>query len=114
MVAQRSRVFRGRTAERDQVDRFLERVRAGESAALVVRGEAGIGKTALLDQCVAHAAGFHVVRIAGMESEMELPFAGLHQLCAPMLQEVERLPGPQQNALRVAFGLVSGDPLTAS
>ena len=109
MVAQRSRVFRGRTAERDRGDRLLETVRAGESAALVLRGEAGIGKTALLEHCVAQASGFQVVRVAGVESEMELPFAGLHQLCAPMLAEVEGLLGPQQSALRVAFGLVSGD-----
>jgi hypothetical protein len=88
---------------------LLEKVRAGESAALVVRGEAGIGKTALLEEYVGQASGFQVARIAGIESEMELPFSGLHQLCAPMLAELERLPAPQQNALRVAFGLASGD-----
>jgi DNA-binding CsgD family transcriptional regulator len=109
MAAHSSSVFRGRTAERDQLRRLLDRARAGESAALVVRGEAGIGKTALLNDCVGLATGFHVARIAGVESEMELPFAGLHQLCAPLLADVERLPDPQQNALRVAFGLVSGD-----
>jgi hypothetical protein len=74
-----------------------------------VRGEAGIGKTALLDHCVRQASGFQIVRIAGMQSEMELPFAGLHQLCVPVLAQVERLPGPQQNAIRVAFGLDLGD-----
>jgi DNA-binding CsgD family transcriptional regulator len=109
MPARRSPVFRGRTSERDQLRGLLEKVRGGESAAVVVRGEAGIGKTALIDHCVEQAAGFHVVRIAGAESEMELPFAGLHQLCAPMLPQVESLPEPQQNALRVAFGLLSGD-----
>jgi hypothetical protein len=91
------------------LDQLLDTVRAGESAALVVRGEAGIGKTALLDHCVRQASGFQIVRIAGMQSEMELPFAGLHQLCAPVLAQVERLPGPQQNAIRVAFGLDLGD-----
>jgi DNA-binding CsgD family transcriptional regulator len=109
MPARRSPVFRGRTSERDQLRGLLEKVRGGESAAVVVRGEAGIGKTALIDHCVEQAAGFNVVRIAGAESEMELPFAGLHQLCAPMLPQVESLPEPQQNALRAAFGLVSGD-----
>jgi DNA-binding CsgD family transcriptional regulator len=89
--------------------RLLDKARSGESAALVVRGEAGIGKTALLDQCAERASGFQVARVAGMQSEMELPFAGLHQLCAPMLAQVAALPGPQQNALRVAFGLMAGD-----
>ena len=89
--------------------RLLDQVRSGESAALVVRGEAGIGKTALLDQSAERAWGFQVARIVGMQSEMELPFAGLHQLCAPMLTELVVLPAPQQNALRVAFGLMAGD-----
>ena len=109
MAAVRSPDFRDRTAERDQLDRLLQMVRGGESAALVVRGEAGIGKTALLDQCAGRAAGFRLARIAGMQSEMELPFAGLHQLCAPMLAELEDLPEPQRDALQVAFGLTSGD-----
>ena len=102
-------VFRGRTSERGQLDRLLAKVLTGESAAVVLRGEAGIGKTALLDHCVGQATGFSVVRVAGAESEMELPFAGLHQLCAPMLTNVASLPEPQQNALRVAFGLTSGE-----
>lgn len=110
MLAQSSPAFRGRLEERDHLTTLLEKVRAGESAALVVRGEAGIGKTALLEQCIATASGFQVARIAGTESEMELPFAGLHQLCASMLAEAERVPGPQQNALRVAFGLTAGEP----
>jgi hypothetical protein len=92
-------VFRGRTSERGQLDRLLGKVLAGESAAVVLRGEAGIGKTALLDHCVGQATAFSVVRVAGAESEMELPFAGLHQLCAPMLTNVASLPEPQQNAL---------------
>ncbi len=110
MAPQRPPVFRGRTTERERLSRLLDRARGGESAALVVRGEAGIGKTALLDYCAGEASDFQVVRVAGVESEMELPFAGLHQLCAPMLAAVYLLPEPQQNALRVAFGLMSGDP----
>src|ERR1700761_3342424 len=110
MTAQAESVFRGRSAEQDQLQRLLDRARAGESAALVVRGEAGIGKTALLDYCVGIAAGFQVARITGMQSEMELPFAGLHQLCAPVLDQLDALPNPQQHALQVAFGLVVGDP----
>ena len=109
MAAERVPVFRDRTAERDQLDRLLQMVRRGESAALIVRGEAGIGKTALLDQGAGRAADFRLARIAGMESEMELPFAGLHQLCAPMLAAAENLPEPQRDALQVAFGLTSGN-----
>jgi DNA-binding CsgD family transcriptional regulator len=110
MAAHRSPVFQGRSTELDRLGWVLDKVRAGESAALVVHGEAGIGKTALLDYCAGQASGFQIARIAGMQSEMELPFAGLHQLCAPMLAEVERLPDPQRNALRVALGLMSGTP----
>ena len=108
MADKPSAVFRGRATEWHQVRRLLERVSAGESAALVVRGEAGIGKTALLDHCTGQASAFRTVRISGMQSEMELPFAGLHQLCAPMFSEVGSLPEPQQNALQVAFGLTTG------
>jgi DNA-binding CsgD family transcriptional regulator len=109
MAAGRSPLFLGRTSEQDQLIRLLDKVRSGESAALVVRGEAGIGKTALMDHWAVQASDFQIVRIAGVQSEMELPFAGLHQLCAPMLAAGRRLPGPQQNALRVAFGLLSSD-----
>jgi predicted ATPase len=108
-AVRRSPAFGGRTTERDQLARLLDQVRSRESAALVLRGEAGIAKTALLDQCAERASAFRVARIAGMQSEMELPFEGLHQLCAPMFAQVEALPDPQQNALRVAFGLVAGD-----
>jgi hypothetical protein len=83
-------------------------VRAGESRVLLVRGEAGVGKTALLDYLVERASGCRVARAAGVQSEMELPFAGLQQLCAPMLDRLERLPGPQRDALSVAFGLSAG------
>jgi DNA-binding CsgD family transcriptional regulator len=108
MAAQRSPVFRGRASECEVLDRLLEQVRGGASAALVVRGEAGVGKTALLRHCARQAAGFRIAQIAGVESEMELPFAGLHQLCGPMLDWLDPLPEPQQKALRVAFGLASG------
>ncbi|HEY6886580.1 MAG TPA: ATP-binding protein, partial [Solirubrobacter sp.] len=108
MFARRPPVLLGRAVERSVLDGLLERVRGGHSAVLVVRGEAGVGKTLLLQYCSRQAAGFRVARIAGVESEMELPFAGLHQLCAPMLDRLDALPPPQQDALRVAFGLASG------
>jgi DNA-binding CsgD family transcriptional regulator len=91
------------------LDRQLQRVRAGESSVLVVRGEAGVGKTALLEYVAERASGCRIARIAGVESEMELAFAGLHQLCAPMLDGLDGLPGPQRNALRAAFGMQDGD-----
>jgi DNA-binding CsgD family transcriptional regulator len=75
---------------------------------LVLRGESGIGKTALLEYVCERASGCRIDRCAGVESEMELAFAGLHQLCAPMLDQLERLPGPQRDALQVAFGLCEG------
>src|SRR4051795_11880268 len=108
MVGRRPSVLLGRADERALLDRLLENVRAGQSAVLVVRGEAGVGKTALLHYCARQASGFHVARIAGVESEMELPFAGLHQLCAPLLGRLGALPQPQQAALGVALGRSSG------
>ena len=101
-------MLRGRHHEREVLDRLLRRVRAGESSVLVVRGEAGVGKTALLEYVAERASACRVVRVAGVESEMELAFAGLHQLCAPMLDGLDGLPGPQRDALRVAFGLQDG------
>ena len=98
----------GRSAEGARLDRLLADARAGQSAVLVLRGEPGIGKTALLGYAAERAAGFQVVRAAGVESEMELPFAGLHQLCGPMLGGLGRLPPPQRDALGTAFGLSSG------
>jgi len=103
------RPLRGRSSQRELLDRLLENVRDGQSAVLVIRGEAGIGKTALLQEWAQRASGFRVTRIAGVESEMELPFAGLHQLCAPLLGRLDTLPEPQQAALRVALGLSTGD-----
>ena len=97
-----------RDAERDTLDRLIAAVRAGESRALVVSGEAGVGKTALLDYLAEQASGCRVVRIAGVQSEMELAFAALHQLCAPLLDSLTRLPIPQRDALRIAFGTGSG------
>ena len=91
------------------MDRLLEDVHGSQSAVLVIRGEAGIGKTALLRHCARTACGFRVAQIAGIESEMELPFTGLHQLCAPLLSGLDALPAPQQDALRVALGLSAGD-----
>src|SRR6202047_1029448 len=98
----------GRLSERGVLDRFVAGVRAGESRALVVRGEPGAGKTVLLDYLAGRAAGCRVVRAVGVESEMELAFAGLHQLLASMLDRLDRLPGPQREALRTAFGLSAG------
>jgi DNA-binding CsgD family transcriptional regulator len=100
----------GRRAERDVLDRMLEAVRAGESRALVVRGEPGVGKTALLEYLAgrAPAAGCRVATAAGFQSEMELAFAALHRLCAGMLDRLERLPVPQRDALRTAFGMGAG------
>ena len=97
-----------RAAERDHFDRLVAAVRAGESRALVVSGEAGVGKTALLDYLAGNASGCRVVRTAGCQSEMELAFAALHQLCAPLLDALTRLPVPQRDALRIAFGMGSG------
>jgi DNA-binding CsgD family transcriptional regulator len=98
----------GRRAECGVLDRLVAAVRAGESRALVVRGEPGVGKTALLEYLAGQASGCRVVRAVGVQSEMELAFAVLHQLCAPMLGRLERLPAPQRDALRIAFGLSAG------
>jgi len=99
-----------RRGERAAVDRVLDRARAGNSAVLVVRGEPGIGKTVLLDYAAsrASASDLRVVRAWGVESEMELAFAGLHQLCVPLLGRLEQLPKPQRDALAVAFGMREG------
>jgi DNA-binding CsgD family transcriptional regulator len=100
--------LRDRRVERRVLDNVVEAVRAGESQALVVHGEAGVGKTALLDDLAGRAPACRVARTAGVQSEMELPFAGVHQLCAPMLDRLEDLPVPQRDALRTAFGMSPG------
>jgi DNA-binding CsgD family transcriptional regulator len=110
MHAMRLPAFRGRTSERETLDRLLRNVRQGRSEVVLIRGEAGVGKTALIAYVAEQASGFQVAHIDGVESEMELPFAGLHQLCAPMFAQLDALPAPQQAALRVAFGVSSGDP----
>ena len=97
-----------RHAECDVLGRLVAAVRAGESRALVVHGEPGVGKTALLEYLAGQASGCRVVHAGGVQSEMELAFAVLHQLCAPMLDRLERLPPPQRDALRTAFGLSAG------
>jgi DNA-binding CsgD family transcriptional regulator len=99
----------GRAREGALLDRLLGDVRRGESRSLLVRGEPGIGKTALLDRMVASAADLTVLRATGVESEMELAYASLHQLCLPVLDHVDRLPAPQRTALEIVFGLSSGD-----
>ena len=91
-----------------RLDGFVAAVRAGESRSLVLRGEAGIGKTALLEYLVESASDLTVVRAVGVESEMELAYASLHQLCAPLLDRLERLPAPQRQALEIVFGLSAG------
>src|SRR4051794_23470142 len=91
--------LRGRRNERAALDELLAAARAGRSETLVLRGEAGIGKTALLEYAVESAPGFRVLRVAGVESEMELSFAALHQLCAPLHDWFDRLPGPQRDVL---------------
>jgi hypothetical protein len=100
----------GRHRECRTLDRLIEAVRAGESRTLLVRGEPGVGKTVLLDYLAGQARGLRVARAAGVQSEMELAFAGLHQLCAPMLDHVGSIPVPQRDALRTAFGLAAGPP----
>jgi DNA-binding CsgD family transcriptional regulator len=98
----------GRRSECEALDRLIEAVRAGESRALVLRGDPGVGKTALLEYVVEHASGCRVVRAAGVQSEMELPFAGLHQLLRQILGRLEHLPVPQRDALWTAFGISTG------
>jgi DNA-binding CsgD family transcriptional regulator len=97
-----------RHVERVELDRFVDGVRAGEGRALVVRGEPGVGKTVLLEYLAGRATGCRVARVAGIQSEMELAFAGLHQLCTPLIGHAESLPTPQREALQTALGLADG------
>jgi AAA ATPase domain len=103
-----------RETERAALDGLLEDLRSGRGRALVVRGEAGVGKSALLEYAAGAAAGMRVTRAAGVESEMELAFASVHQLCAPVLDRMKGLPGPQRDALEIAFGLRTGVRRTGS
>ena len=102
------RSLRGRRRECGALDRLAADVDAGRSRVLVLRGEAGVGKSALVEYLVQNAAGARIARAVGVESEMEMAFAGLHLLCAPMLGHLDRLPAPQRDALCVAFGLTAG------
>jgi hypothetical protein len=100
----------GRNAECTFLDGAIAAIQQGHSRVLVLRGEAGVGKTALLEYLIGAASGLRILRAVGVESEMELPYAGLHQLCAPMFDRVDRLPAPQRDALRVVFQAAEGGP----
>src|ERR1700687_2668726 len=97
--------LRGRSDECALLDGMSAAGRGGEGRTLVLRGEHGVGKTALLDYMVASAPDLRVVRAMGVESEMELAFASLHQMCAPLLDLVDRIPAPQREALEIVFGV---------
>src|ERR1700757_895456 len=101
-------MLHGRRDECVVLDRLLDGARAGRGPALVLEGEAGVGKTALLDYAIASASDLRVLRAVGVESEMELAFAALHQLCAPVLDRLDRVPAPQRGALETTFGLSAG------
>ena len=101
--------LRGRASECALLDDLVSAIRRGESRSLVLRGEAGIGKTALLDYLIASAPDATVVRAVGVQSDMELAFASLHQLCAPLLDRLEGLPAPQRQAMEIVFGLTAGN-----
>lgn len=111
-VTNTGRVYglRGRARECAVLDRMLAEVRSGHGRAVLVRGDAGVGKSALLDYVVGRSTGCGVARATGVESEMELPFAALHRLCLPMLALRDRLPVPQREALAVGFGYSAGGP----
>ncbi|MEV0288596.1 AAA family ATPase [Kribbella sp. NPDC050820] len=100
--------LRGRVSECETLRRLVASARDGRSQVLVLRGEAGIGKTALLQFLLDDVTDCRVIRAAGVQSEMELPFAGLHQLCAPFLDRLEGLPAPQRDALAATFGMRTG------
>ena len=107
-VPRRAASLKGRDRECALLDDLVDAVRQGESRSLVLRGEAGIGKTALLEYLIDSASDLTVVRAVGVESEMELAYASLHQLCAPLLDRLQLLPGPQRQALETVFGLSAG------
>ena len=101
-------VLCGRRDECAVLDGLLEDARGGQSGVLVLRGHAGIGKTALLEYAIGSSSDMRVLRAVGMEAEMEFAFAALHQLCAPLLDRLDGLPGPHRDALATTFGLVAG------
>jgi DNA-binding CsgD family transcriptional regulator len=101
-------MLRGRQGECATLDRLLRNAWAGQSGVLVLRGEPGIGKTALLEYAIRSASNFNVLRANGVESEMEFAFGALHQVCSPLLDSIGRLPGPQRAALETTFGLSAG------
>src|SRR5690349_14680484 len=103
-------VLSGRRHECDAIDHLLAGLQDSRSGVLVVRGDPGVGKSALLEYALKRAGGLRVVRAIGVDAEIELAFAGLHQLCAPLLDRRERLPEPQREALEIAFGLAAGAP----
>ena len=107
VIVERERLV-GRKRERAALDRLLETARGGHAGVLVVHGEPGVGKTALLEYALEAGQGYRVARTSGVEAEMELPFAALQRLCSPFIEHEERLPQPQRDALGVAFGLTAG------
>jgi DNA-binding CsgD family transcriptional regulator len=100
----------GRRRECAEIDRLLADVRAGASRVLVLRGDAGVGKSVLLEYLSEHVGDWRVLSAVGVESEMELAYSGLHQLCSPVLDLLERVPAPQRDALATVFGLSPGAP----
>ncbi|MGV9798693.1 ATP-binding protein [Mycobacterium sp. NPDC003449] len=110
MIKRPQKGLLGRQHEQEVLAQLLDRARDGHSGVLVIRGGAGIGKTALLEYAMARASGLRSLHVSGSESEMELAYAGLHQLCGPLLDRLDRLPPPQNRALSVALGLVDGEP----
>src|ERR687897_389465 len=101
--------LRGRGSECALLDELVAAIRRGESQSLVLRGEAGIGKTALLEYLIASAPDLTIVRAVGVQSDMELPYAALHQLCGPLLDRLDNLPPPQRQAMEIVFGLSTGE-----
>ena len=104
----------GRQSECEALEQLLTDALEGHSQVLVLRGEAGVGKSALLSYLLEQVAGWHLARAVGVESEMELAYSGLHQLCGPMLDHLDRLPDPQQQALATVFGQSAGPAPTDS
>src|SRR5256885_13865903 len=102
-------VLHGRRNEREALAQLLDAVRGGQSRVLVMCGEPGVGKTALLESAIGSASGFRVMRAVGVESGMELAFAAVQQLCAPMLDRLDRIPCPPEEAVGAAGGVGAGD-----